>query len=291
MSVTYLVDTGGQATTLFAVRGCPGGALDAEEVAGLALVMRNAARFVARHQADLRGEPGTSFPISDARELDGLRLSCRGYSDLDDASPLKSGTLRWGSTPEWPTWLAGLEAWLVGRGLSADEVRWHCADAECLADFAGAGAITPADLHEADVRRFLYDWLPRQESLSPDDVLSAVASLALLFEMAAHNLGLRASWIHPLLADRDALMRRCRRYPGAGSAAALREWQHELDTQLARRVMAIPPELVRADVTSGVTAIERHWLAWREELIESGATNPSSVRAALTRRARAALSG
>jgi hypothetical protein len=250
--------------------------------------VRNAARFAARHQAIFRGEPGTAFPVSDARGMDGLRLVCRGYSDLEDASPLKSGALRWGSPPDWRTWLAWFDAWLGGRGLSADEVNWHRADAECLADYAEASGITPATLHEADLRRFLYDHLPRQHADSADEALATSASLALLFEMAAASRGLRASWVHPLLSDREGLLRRCRNYPGTDDPAALREWEHELGDQLARRVMVMAPDLARATGPDRVEHADRDWLAWREELVEEGTTNPSSVRAALSRLIRAA---
>jgi hypothetical protein len=279
-SITYLVD-GADVATLLTVRGCPGGALDAEEVAGLATVLRGSARFVARHQATFRGEPGTTFPVADSRDLAGLRLLSRGYADLEDAAPLKSGSVSWRSPPDWQPWLAAFDSWMADRALSLEERSWHCADAECLAEYAQAEGISPVDLHEAHIRRFLYDRVARQHAFTPDDALAAASSLALLFEMAAATLGLRAIWAHPLLADSAALLRRCRQYPGEAGAASLRIWERELDDQLARRVLSPPPaaRVGRSD-----------WLRWREELIASGATNPSSVRAALTRHARANIS-
>lgn len=190
---------------------------------------------------------------------------------------------------------AGFEHALRMRGLTRRTVERHLVNAglwlRYLSEWTGVGLEAA---HELDLRTFLYEWYPRKALANKTEARSMLTSLRRFFAHVESVRGLRFDWAAPLLADRDTFLERwdCIE-PGPFWNAAIQAWREPFYEHLG--VLALLPSSTLGDdeawgATSGVREAEllgelqRHWLHWREALIEAGHTSVAEILPMLCRR-------
>ena len=280
-------------------RGTPGGGIDRATARLLAGVLRAMPGFVARHGGAFRGATGATLPVAEVDGTTGISLRYSGYAWPAPRGPREAPLTLAPGGVEGPgaegasgagspvtaarsvtDLLADFASWLAARGEGPTEVGWHTADAEFFLAFLHDHRGAPlAGIHEADLRLFIYDWLPRHGRDLGDEAYATVRSVRRFFAFFADEGHLECPSADVLLADRPAFEKRYRSYPGPDSGPAEAAWEAELEDDLTRRVM-IP---LGSDTGPGAA---RRWLAAREDLVAAGMVEASSVRAALVRTLR-----
>jgi hypothetical protein len=141
--------------------------------------------------------------------------------------------------------------------------------------------IPPEAITEYDLRDFLYRWYPRKVMDTEAGARALPGALEHFFHFLERARGVRCPWAEAILEDRDAFMDRWHeRRESLGDPDAGQRWDAELTLDLDARLF-LPMSGHGTGIEWGDYAGEveaalfdellRLWLAWRDELIRSGA--------------------
>ncbi|MFQ5459265.1 MAG: hypothetical protein ACE5EL_00570 [Anaerolineae bacterium] len=298
------------------VRGTPGMGVTPEQAQLLAAVLAACGPFVKGHQAAFTGSPGSTLPVAETFEAEGLSLVYRGL----DCQPK---SLLWGAPWRLTPGLAvgpgasppptdrldeglGDEALaaeyqrvqafanhLARSRLSGATIDRHATNVSMYLDHCARARSTPlAATTEHHLRTFLYGTRP----LMPRPRTTAVAtpvSLRRFFDFVAATEGLEFPWAEEILQDRDSFV-------WCLDMASHLEWRNDVPAtaevvaqdldgrglQVSDRIALGPPWLALAGTEHDwlLREIEARWLTWRAEAIEAGVTDPDLLLTNVGRR-------
>ncbi len=201
-----------------------------------------------------------------------------------------------GPRPIESEWLDRFTAELEGAGLSEKTVTTHANNAANLLEYLANWAGVPvAAVHAFDLRSFLFDWYPRKAGATRTEAGRLPASLRRFFAFLDRHGAISCPWAHEMLKDRKSLLAHWDASPGGfwwdEDVIDFRQDHFaELDRLVLSPSLEIPGVLRWGPSQGFIEArlddeLQRHWLLWRDELIETGVDQSDEVRAALDRRA------
>lgn len=186
---------------------------------------------------------------------------------------------------------------LEEEGLGEATVRTHANNAEQFVRFLAFWEYVPvAAVHERDLRLFLHDWHPRHYDGGVTQARRVAVSLDRFFRFLDEEMGIRCPWAGEILDDREFIRLRFDSCPGADDGdPEVEEWRaegiEELEVRCLRPAFREFEELEDWVDSPGMMEklweLDRHWLRWRDELIEEGVVDPPEVRRRLVERQHA----
>lgn len=314
---------GAMAYPALVVLGTPGGGITAEQVDDLTVLLRAVAGFEREHRAALRAPSGPLGDLTWTDAASSALLRYDGGSILDhiELEPLwpvpavlaVSGPRGKGAKPGATLARASDKAraklidatidrfagfLAAGRGAarSVATIGRDLGQARLFLDFLVFGEGVPlAAITEFDLREYLYDWYPRKVRDTLTNARTVPVSLRRFFDFLAKQQQIECPWAAPILRDRESFIERVDLFPGGFIwDEAVQDWIAEFTEDLQLRVL-LPTTSATAGITWGATMgpvewelnreLHRHWLAWRDEIVESGTTAAVSLFDALIERA------
>lgn len=245
---------------------------------------------VVHHQGRPQGEQPSPWqlPVSLTPALpQGPNASARAALDrVDDIDAITAREQR--VVDRFETWLRESRAPVTRLSRDVDSVRLFV---DAMTQYQG---VPLAAVTEYDLRVFMYDWFPRKVASSRTHAMTMRGSLRRFFDFLADQEGITYPWAKPILQDKASYEERWDSFPGGFFwDEQVQVWQGELYADLDERAMLPVRGLadigewggsMGADEAQLHARLEREWLIWRDELIRSGTTNVSAVRAELVLR-------
>ena len=189
------------------------------------------------------------------------------------------------------------EGWLAGQGLSEAAQRRHLRNVRVWSEYLAGMEVTAPAATEYDLRSYLYDWFPREESVPHDVERALPESLRVFFRWLQAEEGIGYPWADAVLNEFPEVARERGEAPeGRFWDDDVQDWRGALWQDLDARAMLHDRELpgteagwpatMNTDIALLHAELQRRWLLWYDEAVSGGVTDLDLLYDTLAQRQR-----